>query len=57
MSRDFNDAHKILDASCQGLTIGEVHTKCISKKYQERYLNGINSGVLGRCIRKEARES
>jgi len=33
MSKDFNNAHRILDTLCQGSTIGEVHTKCVSKKY------------------------
>jgi len=52
MSKDFNDAHRILSVSCWGSTIGEVHTKCISKKYQERYLNGINSGGAGEVYKE-----
>jgi len=52
MSKDFNNAHRILDASYWGLTIGEVHTKCVSKKYQERYLNGINSGGAGETCKE-----
>jgi len=54
MSKDFNDFHRILDALFRGTTIGEVHTKCVSKKYQERYLNGINSGGAGEMYKKRS---
>jgi len=48
MSKDFNDAHRILDALCWGSTIGEVHTKFIKAKSTSRgTLMGSTQGELG----------